>query len=180
MQVASTNTEQRARFDKIFEAEFGYVWTSLRRLGVSPGDVEDVCHELFLAVYGRMDAQDPTRPVRPWLFAFCVRFASDYRRLARHRVETMTEAPEQDDGRPGADTLIERKEAQDLVQRAIDTLETDRRAVFILHELDQVPIPQVATALEIPLNTAYSRLRLAREDFRVAVKQLQLTKGAMA
>jgi RNA polymerase sigma-70 factor (ECF subfamily) len=129
-------------------------------------------------VYNKIDTQDQTRPLRPWLFAFCVRFAADYRRLARHRVETMSEPPEQGDGRPGADTLLERRQAQDLVQRAIDTLEPDRRAVFILHELDQEPIPAVATALEIPLNTAYSRLRLAREDFRAAVNRLQLTKGA--
>lgn len=71
----------------IFEAELPYVWTSLKRLGVASRDLEDVAHELFLQVLKRLRECDTSLPVRPWLFAFAVRFASDYRRLARHKVD---------------------------------------------------------------------------------------------
>jgi len=63
------------------------------------------------------------------------------------------------------------------VARALDTLDFDRRAVFILHEIDGVAIPEIARALEIPSNTAYSRLRLARADFGAAVRRLHLQGG---
>jgi RNA polymerase sigma-70 factor (ECF subfamily) len=41
-----------------------------------------------------------------------------------------------------------------------------------------VPIPEVALALEIPLNTAYSRLRLARNEFAIAAKRLRLARDS--
>src|SRR3954469_6940209 len=81
-----------ARFEEIFDAELPYVWTSLRRLGVQPRDLEDVAHELFLAVLQRLPTADTSRPMRPWLFAFAVRFASDYRRLARHKTDLLGDA----------------------------------------------------------------------------------------
>ena len=59
-----------ARFEAVFEAELGYVWTSLRRLGVQPRDLEDVAHEVFLKAYGSFSSYDSNRPIRPWLFAF--------------------------------------------------------------------------------------------------------------
>ena len=78
-------------FRSIFDHEFSYVWTSLRRLGVPPRDLEDITHDVFVEVFRNLDRYDPTRPLRPWLFAFAFRFASDYRRLARHRVEVYEE-----------------------------------------------------------------------------------------
>ena len=57
---------------------------------------------------------------------------------------------------------------------ALDVLDLDKRAVFVMHEIDGTPIPAVATALGIPVNTAYSRLRLAREAFTAQVKRLRL------
>lgn len=162
------------RFDAMFEAEFAYMWRSLARLGVPPRDLEDVTHDAFMEVYRRLDTYDAGRPVRPWLFAFAFRLASDYRRLARHRVEVMGEEVEKHDGAPAADELIARKETRELVEQAVAKIEEERRAVFILHDLDEVPIPEVARVLELPLNTAYSRLRLAREEFREAVQRLRL------
>src|SRR6185437_13908682 len=75
---------REGRFRTLFEAELDYVFATLRRLGVAPRDLEDVTHEVFLRVHARWDEYDPARPVRPWIFAFAFRLASDYRRLARH------------------------------------------------------------------------------------------------
>ena len=60
-----------------------------------------------------------------------------------------------------------------MVQAALDQLPMEQRAVFVLHELDEQSAPEVAEALGTPLNTVYSRLRLARERFRAAVEALQ-------
>jgi RNA polymerase sigma-70 factor (ECF subfamily) len=163
-------------FRAVFEAEFAYVWSTLRRMGVRERDLEDVTHDTFLKVGPRLPDYDPGRPIRPWLFGFAFRVASDYRRLARHRKEVLAEA-EADDPAPAPDEEVAMREARAIMTEALDAIELDRRAVFVLHVLDECPIPEVAQALGVPVNTAYSRLRLAREEFSSAVRRLQLRRA---
>ena len=59
---------------------------------------------------------------------------------------------------------------------ALDALDLDRRAVFVLYEIDGVPMDQIAASLAIPVNTAYSRLRIGRTEFRAAAKRLLLQR----
>ena len=78
------------------------------------------------------------------------------------------------DSTPNADEQLQASEARSIVVAALQAIDEHRRAVFILHELDEQPMPEIAAALEIPLNTAYSRLRLARDEFRAAVARIRL------
>jgi RNA polymerase sigma-70 factor, ECF subfamily len=169
-------------FDTLFETEFNYVWNSLRRLGVPRRDLEDLTHDVFLRVIRQWARYDRSRPIRPWLFAFAVRVASDYRRLARHRVEFFDIDPDYDTSVAPTPSALDRMlciESLSFAQRALDSLDLERRAVFILHELDGYNMPDVARALGIPLNTAYSRLRLAREQFNVTFARLQVRRGVL-
>ncbi|NUO49823.1 MAG: sigma-70 family RNA polymerase sigma factor [Polyangiaceae bacterium] len=143
---------------------------TLRRLGVSLMDVEDLAHEVFLRVHENLSSLDPDRPVRPWLFAFCFRVAGNYRRRRREVPDDGVEAA---DPAPSTDELIEREQDRQLVLRALDVLELNQRAVFVLHCLDEVPVPEVASTLGIPLGTAYTRLRAARRSFEAEVRRLQ-------
>jgi RNA polymerase sigma-70 factor, ECF subfamily len=164
-------------FRRLFEEHFSYVWNSLRHFGVHSNDLEDLAHEVFLRIHERLAEYDPSRPLRPWLFAFAYRVAAAHRRLARHRVEVMGSHREPADGAARADDALVHREDRDLALRALEAVEIDRRAVFVLHEIDGVAIPEIAGALGIPTATAYSRLRLARQDFNVAVKRLRLARG---
>jgi RNA polymerase sigma-70 factor (ECF subfamily) len=166
-------------FTALFQDNFDYVWRTLRRLGVGQRDLEDVAHEVFLAVHRRLDAYDPARPVRPWLFAFALRTAADYRRLARHRVDLLDDASPLPDPKPGPEDQMITKQALDVVTCALDTLELERRAILVLHEIDGVAVPAAAEVLGIPVNTAYSRLRLAREDFTSAVRRISARRGGI-
>jgi RNA polymerase sigma-70 factor, ECF subfamily len=167
----------RERFGALFAAEFAYVWTTLRRLGVKAADLEDVTHDVFMQVYKKIDTYDPARPARPWLFAFAYRTASDYRRLARHREDSSGDVPEIRAGAPLADELLVQREESELVHAALGALDLERRAVLVAFEMDGVPMKDVAAAMQVPLHTAYSRLRLAREDFTAAVRRLQRRGG---
>jgi RNA polymerase sigma-70 factor, ECF subfamily len=162
---------------QVFDEHFAYVWACLRRLDVRGADLEDQAHEVFLKVHRHLADYDPTRPIRPWLFAFVYRAASDYRRLARHRVEVLGACPEVVDQERPADLRIQAAEERALLLAALDTVELERRAVVILHELDEVPVPAIALALGIPVGTAYSRLRLGREDLAAALKRLRKQRG---
>jgi RNA polymerase sigma-70 factor, ECF subfamily len=161
----------RGRFRAVFEAELDFVFATLRRLGVPPRDLEDVTHEVFLRVHQRWNEYDPSRPLRPWLFAFAFRLASDYRRLARHRRELFTQPGEPESAAPAADELLAGRDRRALVADALEEVEFDRRAVLLLHDLEECPMDEVARMLEIPVNTAYSRLRVAREELVNAARR---------
>ncbi len=166
----SSVVDPQVQFRPLFDAHFPYVWRTLRRLGVQERDLADVSHEVFITVFRRWDDYDPLRSIKPWLFGIAQRVASDYRRLARHRREVPANNEiEQADVQPLPDERLAIRERQKVVRDALATLDDDRRAVFVLHEIDEVAISEIAEALGIPLNTAYSRLRLARADFRAAV-----------
>jgi RNA polymerase sigma-70 factor, ECF subfamily len=178
--AASTaaNTEPVAlAFLAVFNAHVAYVCQTLRRLGVREADVEDVAHDVFLQVHLQLHQYDASRPLRPWLFAFAFRKASEHRRLARVRLEVVVAADEPPDMAPSALDRALRQEALQLGHQALAEIEFKQRAVFVLHELDGCAMPEVAAVLEIPLNTAYSRLRLARAAFDKAVRRLRLQRG---
>jgi RNA polymerase sigma-70 factor (ECF subfamily) len=164
-------------FGALFEEHFSYVWNSLRHFGVHANDLEDLTHEVFLRVHERFDECDPARPLRPWLFAFAYRVASAHRRLARHRVEVMGVGLDPAAEETRADDALVHREDRELALRALEAIALDRRAVFVLHELDGVAIPKVADALDLPTSTTYSRLRIARQEFNAAVKRLRLARG---
>lgn len=154
----------RDTFDSVFEAEFDYVCHTLRRFGVREADLEDVAQDVFLGVHRRFDDYDPGRPVRPWLVAFAFRGASNYRRGERRRGERIGEdVPEATvDGRSAAEVSDRRRS----VQRVFDQMDLERSVVLLMFDMDGYTAPEIAHALDVPVNTVYSRIRLAREDFR--------------
>jgi len=158
----------------VFADHSSYVWNALRRLGVAQADLEDLTHDTFVAVFKQWQAYDAERPLRPWLFGFALRVASDHRRLARHRIEVSGQELDLPDELPSADERLLQKEREGLAHQALQAVELSRRAVFILHELDDCSLPEIAEALAIPVGTAASRLRLGRQDFAAAVKRLTL------
>jgi RNA polymerase sigma-70 factor, ECF subfamily len=165
-------------FERLYEAGVDYVWLSLRRLGVREADLEDVTHDVFLAVHARIADYDLARPVKPWLFAFALRIASDYRRSARVRLEVADGAPEVPDSQPSPEERLALSDARRLLEEALRGLDLDLRAVFILHDLDGYSIPEITAVLGGPLATQYTRLRLAREKLAAAVHRVRLRRGA--
>jgi RNA polymerase sigma-70 factor (ECF subfamily) len=174
---ADADVDRHGQLRVLFERDFDYVWNSLRRLGVHASDREDLAQDVFVHVYRRIEEFEVSRPSRPWLFAFVVRCAADWRRLAWRRVEPIEDYPEPASTTPGADEAIARTQDRELVERALQSIALDRRPVFILHELEESPMKEVAELLGIPLFTAYSRLRVAREEFAAAVRRLARSGG---
>jgi RNA polymerase sigma-70 factor, ECF subfamily len=167
-------------FPTIYASEFAYVWKTLRRLGAPPKDVEDLTHDLFVVVHRRLREYDPSRPLRPWLFGIAVRVLSDYRQLFRNNREVLdpiASTPDAIDQAPRQDESMAGSQARTMLMRALDLIHFDRRVVLVMHDLDEVPMPEVASTLDIPLNTAYSRLRLARADVLAAVRRLSEPEG---
>jgi RNA polymerase sigma-70 factor (ECF subfamily) len=159
---------------QIFEENAVYVWRVLRRLGVSEADVEDVCQEVFLVVHRRLDTFDGSSALRTWLYGICMRLASEYRRRPHRRREEVAAAPPEQSIAAPQDEALDRQRALDRLDAALDQLDDDKRAVFVLYEIEQLPMAEIARAAGCPLQTAYSRLHAARAQIEAAMRRQEL------
>jgi RNA polymerase sigma-70 factor (ECF subfamily) len=114
---------------------------------------------------------DPSRPLRPYLFGIAFRIASQHRR--RQLREVPCDVPDVADPQALPDQALSAAEARALVLSALERVPLARRAVFVMHDLDETPMRDIAKSLHIPLFTAYSRLRKARQEFERAVTVLE-------
>ena len=161
-------------FDEIYDDHFRFVWRTLRGLGVHEAEVSDLVQEVFLIVHRRLAEFQGRSKITTWLYGICWRVASDWRRRAHVRQEVSTDSLDAriDDEQRGPSEAVEVGQARVLLKKAMDTMSTEQRAVFALYEIEDQTCEQVATLLEIPLGTVYSRLRLGREAFQKAIARL--------
>jgi RNA polymerase sigma-70 factor (ECF subfamily) len=156
-------------FDALYEAHFDFVWRSLRRLGIPDAQMDDAVQDVFLVVHRRLDGFEGRSTVKTWLFGIALKVASLYRRTAQRRPTEPLDDEPVDPSASSTDALTEAADAARVVRELLETLDADRRAVFVLAELEQMTAPEISSALGMNLNTVYSRLRLARRDFDAAL-----------
>jgi RNA polymerase sigma-70 factor, ECF subfamily len=151
---------------QVFDEHARYVIRTLRHFGIKEADVEDVAQEVFVTVHRKLPEFEGRSKLRTWLYAICLRVASDHRRRAHVVRERVTDSPPIDTGeRTGAepDTHLE---SRAFVQQLLDVLDDDKRAVLVLYEIEGLTMREVAEVVGCPLQTAYSRLHAARELLR--------------
>jgi len=161
-------------FAALYNRHHGFVWRILRRLGVDAAGLDDATQEVFVVVYRRQGDLYSDASVRSWLFGIARRVAADLHR-GRRRVERKLRALPSPSAPEPLDEALERAEAADLVQGFLDGLDEGHRMVFMLADIEGLTAPEIATALEVKLNTVYSRLRTSRRKFerRVARHRAQ-------
>jgi RNA polymerase sigma-70 factor (ECF subfamily) len=158
-------------FESVYRAEFSYVYRVLRYLGAPPADVEDLAHDVFVVVHRRLAEFDTNRPMRPWLSGIAYHLVTRHRQRFSHRNEVATGDPlDPPSDAPGAEARVAAAEAWTIVCAAIAELPLEQRAVFVMHDLEELSAPDIAEALGAPLNTIYSRLRLGRAKFATAMR----------
>lgn len=161
---------------RAYQRELDYLLRTLKRLGVGPVDIEDLAQDVFLILHRNWQQYDPTCSLRPYLFAIAFRVASSHRRRRWREVPLpVVDGP---DSALCPDGLLEADQARNVVLKVLQNIPLPRRAVLVMHDLDDVPVQIVATALSIPLFTAYSRLRTARREIRSAIVRRQ-ERGAI-
>jgi RNA polymerase sigma-70 factor (ECF subfamily) len=169
--LALTSEEQQ-RFHALYREHFNFVFRNLRRLGVSPASTDDALQEVYLVVLRRIrDLQQGTH-TKAWLFAIILRIASNQRRSVRRRgtLETLADHALAS-AQPGPFDLTARAQAANFLHTFLDSLGEQRRAVFIMAELEQLTVPEIARVLAANPNTVYSWLRTARIAFSKTLEQ---------
>lgn len=160
-------------FWELLEPKISWIHRQLRRLGVHERDLDDVCQEVLIRVHGKWRSYDAARPLKAWVFGFCFRVCSDYRRRAVNRRQVLVDDVYATDERPNAEQEAMRNEGRGLVVRALQELSDGLREVFVMYEIEELAMQDIAETLEIPVNTGYSRLRKARSEFAVAVRRVR-------
>ena len=158
----------------IYQKHFRFVWRALRRLGVPEADLPDAVQDVFVVVHRKLTEFRGDSKLTTWLFGICFRIASDRRKLARVRRE-LPAGPGEHHADPSVDVVgeVERRRAFAVLERILDEMPMDQRAVFTLFELDGLTCDEIASLVNIPVGTVYSRLRLAREFFQRSLKRRQ-------
>ena len=158
-------------FTAVFRAHSATAWRLLQHLGVAPRDAMDVCHEVFLIVHRKLDQIESPTAVRSFVVGVCVRAAADYRKSARVRREIMVESMPEGVQAIGPEDLLQRREWADFLRLVLERMDEKKREVFVLYEMDELSMPEIAKIMGTPLQTAYSRLHAAREEVKAAFKQ---------
>jgi RNA polymerase sigma-70 factor (ECF subfamily) len=171
----SDDANQPPSFDDLFEEYATFVWRVLGRLGVAHSDLPDVSQEVFLVVHRRLADFEGRSSVKSWIYGICLRVAAAWRRKPfRNRERQLDELTTESAGE-GQDEELERRRARSRLMQALEALDEDKRNVFVLYELEELTMAEVAEALGCPLTTAYSRLHAARKSVRAAFARTELT-----
>jgi len=159
---------------EVFDAHAPYVGRTLRLLGVRERELGDALQEVFLVVHRRLGELEEPSKLRAWLYAICVRKAMSLRRdAARRREDSVAEPPELEVERRTPHDDLEKARALAAAFEILEALDEDKRAIFVLYEVEQQPMSEIAEALGCPLQTAYARLYAARREVSRALARLK-------
>ncbi len=164
-------------FEGVYDDNVDFVWRVIARLGVPPSAVPDVAQEVFVVVHKKLAEFQGLSSIRTWLFQIARLAVQDYRRTVRRKEPPRSEEGLDADRLPSSGSSPEAAAAKSQAARLLHVILSDmddqKREVFVLAELEQLPVPEIAEAIGVNVNTAYSRLRLAREAFNQAVARHQ-------
>jgi RNA polymerase sigma-70 factor (ECF subfamily) len=161
--------ELATTWDELYEEHFDFVWRSLRRLGVATSSLDDATQEVFIVAFRRAADFEGRSTLKTWLFGIAWNVARHSFRAPSRREEPLSEQAV--DFTKNQEESASRAEAVRFLYEVLASLDAEKRDVFVMAELEEMPAPEIAEIIGVPLNTVYSRLRAARCDFDAALKR---------
>jgi RNA polymerase sigma-70 factor (ECF subfamily) len=157
-------------FHAIYKQYLDFVWSSAGHLGAGTDAIDDVVQDVFIVIHAKLATLQRPEALRSWIYGIVRRTVSDYRRSRRTRDAAGASLDvEPRSSQPSPLEVAERNADLELLERVLAELDETKREVFVMVEVLEMTVPEVVQALDVPLNTAYSRLRLARQSFEEAL-----------
>ncbi|MBN2196041.1 MAG: sigma-70 family RNA polymerase sigma factor [Polyangiaceae bacterium] len=177
-QAATTQRIERLDLRSLFERHYASMWRLLRRLGVPSAELDDTAQEVFWVAARRLEDIAPGRE-HAFLYGVALRIAANHlrREAAAPRVELALDRPLVDDS-PSPEDRVELRQERALLDRVLEQMPLELRRVFVLFELESLEVRQIAELEHIPVGTASSRLRRAREEFSSIAKRVRASLKA--
>ena len=159
---------------EIYESHFEFVWRTARRLGIRDPHLDDVVQEVFMVVQRRLADFEGRSQLRTWLFGITRHIVRAHFRQNARQLEPLAQPNElADPSGDGAEERLVSLEGTRLLYALLDELDTDKREVFVLAELEEMSGPEIARTLELPLSNVYARIRAAQKAFDAALRRLR-------
>ncbi len=157
-------------FHAVYQRYLDFVWASAGHLGAGTDAIDDVVQDVFIVVHSKLATLQRPEALRSWLYGIVRRTVSDYRRSRRTRDAAVASLGAEPRSRqPSPLDVAERDAELELLENILSDLDEPKREIFVMVEVLEMTVPEVVQVLEIPINTAYSRLRLARQSFEDAL-----------
>lgn len=165
-QASEFATDVDAQVAALVAEHLDFIWRLLRRQGLAAPDADDAAQQVFMIASQKLDRMSPGHE-RPFLYGIALRVASNARRSARRRREdTEAEIDSRQAATAPVDQRAELARAWALLDELLASMPEELARVLALAEIEQLEVPEIAALEEIPVGTAASRLRRARERFR--------------
>jgi RNA polymerase sigma-70 factor (ECF subfamily) len=160
-------TRDRTAFAALFKHFAPRVKAYLRRGGLEPVEAEEVTQEVMLLLWRKAESFDAARAgAATWVFAIARNARVDYAR----RLHNLPAAPQPEEESPSAETLILTAERASRLRGALAALGPDQKLIVQLSFFSQTPHAAIARALNLPLGTVKSRIRLAMAKLRALLE----------
>ena len=159
-------------FKELYREYLDFVWSTARRFGTAPSEMDDVIQEVFVVIHSRLHTLQKPESLRSWIYSVVRRVASSHRRTVRSNAPAHPNDPVFQQALSREPTPLEQTERSNavrLLMSLLDTLDEEKRELFALVEIEELSVPEAAEILDVPVNTAYSRLRSARQAFELAL-----------
>jgi RNA polymerase sigma-70 factor (ECF subfamily) len=166
--------EERLR--RLVDGNLDFIGRTLRAYGVSETDVDDAIQQVCMVLFHRLDGIEP-RAERAFVFRTAQRIASRCRRTRSRRREVSDEHADPPEELLDPERLADERQALDALGRILESMEEQLREVFVLHEVEELTMADIAGVLKIPPGTVASRLRRARQQFEERVSRLRTRQG---
>jgi RNA polymerase sigma-70 factor (ECF subfamily) len=174
--------DEELSFDRVYDDNVDFVWRSARRLGVGDREIDDVLQQVFLVVHRRLAEFEGRSTMKTWLFSILLRVVKDERRSLRRKSPHWKTGPADpdlvEDETKDPEMLAERAEASRTIDLLLESLDGDKRVVFVMAELEQMTANEISEATGMDPQAVYSRLRAARIDFERAAMKWRKTEAA--
>ena len=166
-------------FEAVYDEQVDFVFRNAQRLGIGDDALDDVVQQVFLVVHRRLAEAPSEVPIRAWVFGILSHVVRDHRRGVRrksphHAQPQIDPATVAEPASSGPFDTLARTEALHVVIALLAELTDEKREIFVLSELEQLTAQEIAESLGVNVNTVYSRLRAARQDFERAAERARM------
>jgi RNA polymerase sigma-70 factor, ECF subfamily len=178
IRCAEPSAEDRVEvptFDEVYARHSARVWQALRRHGVAETNIDDAVQDVFVVIHRQLPGFEGRSRIETWIYGIVLRVAKDHRRRRERKRDGDPLSDTLPDASPSPAEAAEQSEAAALFVQLLETLDENKRDVFVMCELEGMSMPEMASVLGVNQNTLYSRVRAARAAFEQALRHWQET-----
>lgn len=164
------DTSEAIDVAELYDAHADFVWRSLHRLGVRRADLADLLQDVFVTLHRRRSELRASSP-RGLLWTIAVGRVRNYRRRAQHGTESLSATPPDVGGSSDPERALQKARERERGRRLLESLDPEKRAVFVMFEVEGLSGKEIAAKLSLPLGTVHSRLHAARRELTRALEE---------